>query len=132
MSDRPQFDKRDAEIRLAAIAARDRVRGPRVGDYVRMGDGTLRRFTYHWGDSIQTTVGEAHPCSGDASFYLGSDGGMSFSGSLNRGIPVAQIESTEKVLEGSAWFFHHGQPAAHCGVSCSIPCRVFLCAEVTA
>jgi len=107
------------------VQARERFTGPRVGDFVHMPDGTLRRFTYDWGDGLQTTVGAAHPCNGDASFYLGRSGEASFSGSLDSTIPRDRITLTDERHAGRFWFFHHGFPGAHQGVHCDAPCRVY-------
>ena len=115
-----KFDARDAEIRAANLAAWNEVEGPRVGDWVWMPDGEMRRFTHHWGDSIQTTL----PRSGDACFYFGA-GYMSFSGGLDRAIPIARIVATDQIRDGAAWFFHHNHATANNGVYFLVPCRVF-------
>lgn len=118
---RPEFDTADQKLLDSRLLAWSRVDGPRVGDYVRMLDGTLRRFTHDWGDSIQTT----HPkFSGDASFYFAGDY-MSFSGSLDSAIPKMKLIATTESKPGYAWFFHHNESRAHNGVSFQVPCRVF-------
>jgi len=119
----PQFDERDAQILKQRIAMWAEIQGPRVGDFVKMKDGTLRRFTHDWGDDIQTTVGPVHPCSGDASFYFGGDY-MSFSGSLDHAIPKSSLREIGE-QEGGAWFFHHNEMRAHNGVSVRVPFRVY-------
>jgi hypothetical protein len=120
---RPEFDERDRQILARNQTEWDKREGPRVGDYIRMKDGTLRRFTHAWPDAIQTTVGECHPCRGDSSFYFG--GYMEFSGSLDRGISRDQIEPTTEQLDGPIWFFHHNEAKAHNGVNAKISCRVY-------
>jgi hypothetical protein len=122
--DSPKFDERDAELLRVLQDKWDAKAGPRVGDFVQMLDGTLRRFTHNWGDSLQTTVGGNHPCSGDASFFFGA-GYMSFSGSLDRAIPRASLENTWETRIGRAWFFHHNEARAHNGVYFDVTCRVF-------
>lgn len=121
---RPEFDARDAEILAARIAAWDGVDGPRVGDFVEMPGGEVRRFTHDWGDAIQTTCGVMHPCANDASFYFGGTY-MSFSGSLDPALPKAKLRDTGKVRQGRAWFFHHDHMTAHNGVHVEVPCRVY-------
>ena len=121
----PDFDSIDDEILNARIVEWGKVSGPRVGDFCELSDGTVRRFTHDWGDSIQTTVPpKGHPCSGDSSFYFGN-GYMSFSGSLDSAIPKSQFEMVPRMQEGSAWFFHHDWMTAHNGVYFKVPCRVY-------
>lgn len=120
---RPQFDERDTQILAVRELAFNEMLGPRVGDFLVTPDGMLR-FTYDWGDSIQTTVRPSHPCNGDASFYL-SEGHVSFSGSLDHSVPKEFLRDTGKTESGSFWFFHHNDFCAENGVYFKIPCRVF-------
>ena len=118
----PEFDDRDQAILAARITQWERQAGPRVGDFVHMPDGSLRRFTHHWGDGLQTTCG--HPCAGDQSFYF-AGAYMSFSGSLDSSIDIARITDTGEQKDGKAWFFHHDFMTAHNGVTVTVPCRVY-------
>lgn len=118
------LDDRDNAIRQRRIARWNEREGPRVGDWCIMLDGTMRRFTYDWGDRIQTTCARNN----DEIFYLG-DGYMSFSGSLDPAIPKEKLVDTWTMKEGNAWFFHHGYPAASNGVYCRVPCRVYKVIE---
>jgi hypothetical protein len=126
----PNFDERDVEIARERLAEWNELPGPRVGDWVKMLDGTVRRFTHDWGDEIQTTSASPGLCTVDGpdresgSFYFHGSG-MSFSGGLDRSIPKAGLVETEEVKEGRAWFFHHGHSGAHRGVHFTVPCRVF-------
>lgn len=125
----PAVDERDSAILAGLRAKWESVDGARVGDYVRMLDGSLRRFTHHWGDSIQTTCGGSHPCAEDQSFrFCGHS--MSFSGSLDSAIPVKSLRDTGEIKDGRAWFFHHGDVRAHNGVTVLVPCRVYEVYEV--
>lgn len=119
---RPAFDDIDAEIARKKLAEWDKRTGPRVGDFVHMPDGTLRRFTHDWGDGIQTTgKGEF---AGDASFHFyGSC--MSFSGSLDSAIPKSALVDTGETQPGRAWFFHHDHAGPHRGVYFTVPCSVY-------
>ena len=118
--ERPQFDDRDAEILKQSQHEFDAKEGPRVGDFVRMPDGELRRFTHDWGLDIQTTIkGNV-----DTSFYF-HRGFCSFSGSLDPAIPKANLTVIPEVMEGSIWFFHHGQSGAHRGVYTKAKFRMF-------
>lgn len=121
---RPQFDELDAQILQARIAEWQRVEGPRVGDFVKLRDGSLRRFTHDWGADIQTTCGDSHPCAADQRYYFGGSF-MEFSGSLDSAIPKHALHDTGETREGSAWFFHHDHRQAHNGVSVVVPCRVY-------
>lgn len=120
---RPEFDNVDAEILKERELSFNRMKGPRVGDFLRTPEGFLR-FTHDWVNRIQTTVRPSHPCNGDASFYLG-DGHVSFSGSLDSAIAKESLRDTSQKQEGSFWFFHHDSAQAHNGVYFRIACRVF-------
>lgn len=120
----PTFDQQDAEILNRRISLYNRRTGPRVGDFLRMQDGAMLRFTHDWGDDIQTTI---KGC-GDASFYLGN-GYCSFSGSLDSAIPKTRIHATDEIKDGSVWFFHHDHAQAHNGVYTTMPFRVYRCTE---
>lgn len=119
---KPILDDEDEDIKQHRVNAWNQRSGPRVGDFVELPDGTTRRFTHDWGDEIQTT-GTAE-FAGDASFYFGH-GYMSFSGSLDPGVPKARLIDTGQIREGPAWFFHHDSACAHNGVSTTVPCRVY-------
>jgi hypothetical protein len=120
----PALDDKNLAILAERAAAYLTIQGPRVGDYVKMPDGTLRRFTHDWGDKIQTTVGARHPCDGDASFYLCCPG-ASFSGSLDPSISKAAIRDTGEKLPGAFWFFRDNYVTAHNGVGVRMPCTVW-------
>lgn len=115
----PEFDTKDAEILAQYQASWNDREGPRVGDFVRMVDGELRRFTHEWNDGIQTTwKGQS------GSFYLGN-GYASYSGGLESAIARSKLRDTGETREGAFWFFHHNHARAHNGVYFKIPCRVF-------
>jgi hypothetical protein len=117
----PHFDEKDAEIVLASVVIWNERGGPRVGDWCRMPDGEMRRFTYAWDDGMQTTI---RGSTGGHGFYF-DRGYVSFSGSLDRTIPFSQIFPTDEIKPGEAWCFHRGMPRAHSGVYFTVPCRVF-------
>ncbi len=119
-----QVDGLDKAILAARIEEWDKHEGPRVGDFVNTSKGLLR-LTHDWGEDIQTTVPGTHPCAGDVSFYFSKGGYMSFSGSLDHGIPKARLQLTPEVREGSCWFFSHDYVEAHNGVHVKVPCRVY-------
>jgi hypothetical protein len=118
----PFFDARDAELLDERQAAWEKRGEPRVGDFVTMPDGELRRFTHDWGaeHGIQTTwKGES------GSFYLSGNGYASYSGGLEPAIPFSRIKPTDEVRDGWFWFFHHNDQRAHNGVHVTLPCRVY-------
>lgn len=117
----PDFDDKDAELARERLASWNERQGPRVGDWVDMPDGTQRRFTHNWGDSLQTTCGNGD----NESFYFASPGGMSYSGGLDPSIPVERLQDTGEFRQGRAWFFHHDHSGANRGVYFTIPCRVY-------
>lgn len=120
---RPDFDSLDQQRLDAMLALWNAQAGPRVGDFVRIG-GELRRFTYDWGDRIQTTVGGAHPCAGDQSFFFAGEY-VSFSGSLDAALDKGHLVLTGESMPGRMWFFHHGDVKAHNGVGFEVFCRVY-------
>ncbi len=110
---------KDHDIITNSIIEFDKIAGPRVGDYIDFPDGKTRRFTHHWGTDIQTTMPGC-----DSSFYF-EGGTISFSGSLDRGIPIEQIEAIAETRNGNVWFFHDNWRQAHSAVGARIPFRVF-------
>lgn len=120
----PVFDFRDGELLTEREAAWNGRNGPRVGDYVTMPDGELRRFTYDWSrmpnGGMQTTYeGEI------GSFYLSKTGHADYSGSLESAIPHGRLVDTGELRPGAFWFFHHDDAKAHNGVHVRIACRVY-------
>lgn len=122
----PQFDAIDGTILAERTLKRSARSGPRVGDFIHMLDGTLRRFTHHWGDGLQTTYRWRETGVVDlGSFYLDREGIADYSGGLDSTIPLSQIESTGEHQDGDFWMFHHNESRAHNGVHFKVPCRVF-------
>jgi hypothetical protein len=84
---------------------------PHEGDWVIFPGDIVRRISYDWGDSVQTSDTKF-----GSSFYLGDGGFASFSGGLYSSIPKTELELTDEVREGAFWFFHNGESRAHNGV----------------
>lgn len=114
----PTFDDKDAQIVARNVAAWNELVGPRVGDFVEMADGSMRRFTHDWGDWIQIDE------SSSGSFYFGF-GYASYSGGLERGFNKKDLIDTGKTCSGRFWMFHHDLAYAHNGVTFEIDCRVY-------
>lgn len=121
------MDERDTQIlneRQAAFLARTE---PKQGDFILFKDGTYKRIAHVWKDEndnpayIQPTE---HEKSGG--FYLGC-GYMSFSGSLDDGIPAEKFTRTNEYRLGHAWFFHHDFAYRDNGVNVIVSCPVWEC-----
>jgi len=110
-------DEKDLKIATDRIKAYNKRRGPRVGDFIIMPDGSYQRFSYKWPEGLQTSNG--------GSYFLGSSGYASMSGSLNRTVPNKQIKPTPERKEGPFWFFHHDMATAHNAVGVRALCRVY-------
>lgn len=106
-------DAADAIILAERQRGLDQREGIDVGDFILDGDKVLR-VTHNWGDSVQTTC-RRYSVSEDASFYLGEDGYVSFSGGLDPAIPKTRFELTDERRDGSCWFFSQNMSMAHNG-----------------
>lgn len=112
-----KLDAFDRALLEKRIQARERIPGPRIGDYVLFNSGELERFSHNHGTELQTSP--------SGSFYLRSSGTSELSGGLNPSIPLGSLELTKATLPGTFWFFHHEIGGAGRGVDCEIPCRVY-------
>ncbi len=117
------------KTRLAAFDARP---GPRVGDYLQIPKQKPRqsrwwakipdftRFTHHWGDSLQTGGQQF------GSYYLTSGGGLSYSGGLDPGLALADIQPEPcGIRPGQVWFFDRDISGAGRGVNFMADMRIF-------
>lgn len=116
--DNSHLDERNQEIAAESIAARETFKGkPRVGDFVRMPNGSLERCASETKHGMQTCVG--------GSFSVFTSGRASMSGSLNRSQLAEYFVETEDSKVGKFWFFSHGRGGAGRGVDVFMPCRVY-------
>lgn len=113
------FDERDAAIVAERVVKWNARAGPRVGDFVKLKDGSFRRFAHDWGEDIQPTHAQY-----GGTFYLGA-GGCEHSGGLDQAIPKASLKATGEEKEGRIWIFHHDQWGGGRAVYTDIKCRVF-------
>ena len=112
------LDSQDQKMLAVACAEREKIEGPRLGDFVLFPSGQLERFSHELAGGMQTSPGGA--------FFLGTCGQGSLScGGSNPPTPMEQLELTRASLPGSFWFFHHGVCGSGRGVYFDIPCRVF-------
>jgi hypothetical protein len=117
-----EADPIDAVIVAEITRAWNRRTGPRVGDYVKMLDGSLKRFTHDWYDAgIQTTSS----IGGDQSFHIGIDGRASYSGGLDPIVSKARLRFTGEAADAPFWFWHHGRAKAHNGVNVMIDANIY-------
>ena len=116
--------EKNRQLLNEAIKNFDARLGPRVGDYIVMLDGSLRRFTYDWGDGLQTTVSNQSPAY-DSSFYMGRGGFAEFSGSLDPSIPKERIIYARARRLARFWMFNMGVPGAGCGRAYEIKVKIW-------
>lgn len=118
------LDEIDSALLARRTALRDQIDGPRPGDFIRMENGTLRRFTHDHGEphGLQTNT----PGIGDMSFHLDRQGHMDYSGALDPCVPSAHIFATCETREGQCWFFHHDKMRAFNKASAMVMCRVYV------
>lgn len=120
---RPQADSEDAGIVDERLRLLNEIATPRVGDFVRFADDTLRRISHIW--ETEDGEPEAVQTSDGGSFYLGR-GCVSFSGSLYHSVPVDTLWQAG-YHQGRVWVFHHDHHRAHNGVDFDVTFRVYAC-----
>jgi hypothetical protein len=109
----------DAGIIAKRMAALDAMPGMRVGDFLRLKDGTLARVAYHWGHCVQPSCSRH-----SGSFYL-ADGYVSYSGGLDASISITEFRLTGETDCGLVWIFHRNFIGAGRGVDAVVPFRVY-------
>lgn len=90
---------------------------PIVGDCLLLPDGQYVYFCHIHSEYAQTCAG--------GSFHLCSSGFISYSGGLDSGIQISDIEPTQEKHVLPIWFNHRGYLCAGCGVNARIECRVW-------
>lgn len=103
-------------------AARQKLSGARLGDFVKTAEGKYLRLTKDYKDRIQTTKPSID---GGGSFYLNSDGTCSYSGCLDYPTSKERLRPTDEARDGVFWFFSNNEARAHNGMHFRLPCRVF-------
>ena len=116
--DNAHLDERNTAILAETRAAWEARTGrPRVGDFVILPNGIVRRCSAAWDDGMQTSDG--------GSYYIGRSGLASMSGALY-GVQLWEyFKDTGETRPGKFWFFSHNLPSAGRGVDVLIPCRVY-------
>jgi hypothetical protein len=121
-----EIDRRNRILLAVRQAKRDLREGIGVGDFILDGEKVMR-VAHCWDDTIQPTIP-----GWDASFYMGTEGACSMSGSLDRGIPRERFRATEEKRAGSMWFFSEEMASAHNGYHTTAMFRVWILTEETA
>lgn len=124
---RTELDERDQAIIAERLRAREeRGKRPEQGDWIRFSDGVEARIAHCWRDDEGWTglAQTADPPNG-GHVHLGEYGG-SYSGSLDHGVPLSKLMSTDETKLGWMWIFHHGHQGAGRGIDFQIPCPVWL------
>ena len=119
-----QAAERDIAIFRARLANHEDDLTPIVGQWVRGYDGEMTRLTHNWNDGVQTGGGHG-------SFYLCSNGHLSYSGGLDPSIPYDLLELTNERAMSQCWIFHNNCSGAHRGVYYNYPFKVWRVKEVT-
>jgi hypothetical protein len=120
---RPRFDDRDARIVAERCRLWEMRDGPRVGDFLQLKNGALRRVAHINGDVIQTA---SNGKSDEYEFYLGT-GYMSFSGEVDKAIPKATLTRLPFARKGACWLYHQDErQPSNPKVSTSVNCRVYM------
>jgi len=97
----------------------NKIEGARVGDYLLLPYGIYTRFTHKWEEANKIQTGGLQE-----SFYLGN-GYISYSGGLDNGIKLNEIERIDEMKPGYVWFFDNDRQGAGRGVSFEMNFRVF-------
>lgn len=117
----PEFDDTDSAIVHRRLANRRLTNTdlPRTGDAIRFADGYTGRVAVVWSDGIQPSRG--------GSFHLAESGGMAYSGSPDRTIPMDWLTLTSETWEVSIWIFHHDYAERDNGVNTTVNVRLWSC-----
>lgn len=118
--DRTDLDERDEAILFDRVGKRAGFKGPRIGDFVVLKNGDVRRVTFDWDTHVQLTISDE-----PGSFYFAPNGVLDYSGGLAPAVLKSRFREVAGLREGACWFFHHNLARAHNGVAALIPCRVF-------
>ncbi|WP_418360143.1 hypothetical protein [Sphingobacterium detergens] len=100
-----------------AHKSRNSANQPRLGDCLLLPDGQKVYFCHVWDDHVQTC--------GGGSYHLSNGGGMDFSGGLDDGLKISEIELTNEFDALPIWFSHEGRLRAHCAIHANIEVRVW-------
>lgn len=110
--------QKDIELIKKRIEARQRRTEILEGDVIEYLDGHTERITHVWDDHAQAG-------GGSGSYYMGESGYGSYSGGLNSGLPLAELELTDKTADCAFWFFSGNHSGANRGITFYCPVKVW-------
>jgi hypothetical protein len=116
-----ELKDRDKQIYESRKKKYSKIKGIRIGDYVRFPNGYMSRVTHIWEDGHIQAGG-----SSGGQYYFG-DGYISYSGSLSDGFSFNNVivNKSSDYKIGSVWFFHNGFATAGGGVDTYMYFRIF-------
>ena len=120
----PEQKARQDKILSDRMKEYNRVRGARVGDWIREQNGRITRATHDWNEPGKDTDTIQHGGSEHGQHYLGK-GYLSYSGGLDTGIKKCQLKPTGEIKQGKVWFFIDDNHIAHNGIEYMVDFRVF-------
>jgi hypothetical protein len=109
--------KTNQEILNERLKLFNKREGLRLGDFLKLSNGTYLRFCNVLDDTLQTTKA--------GSFYFG-DGYVEFSGGICPPIDKKLLKQIDEKREGEVWFFDQGIVGPHRAVYFNIELRVFV------
>lgn len=111
-----KYPERNAKILAERVAEFDAIEGPRVGDWLRLTDGSYARLANVEDSFFQCGVGSYY-------FYGFA---CDFSGSLSCQCPPTRaLRQTGDIRPGKIWFFNGHEVGPNNGVDFEIEFRVF-------
>jgi hypothetical protein len=110
--------QKDLDLINKRIAARKDRTEILEGDVIEYLDGHTERVTHVWDDHAQAG-------GGSGSYYMCESGYGSYSGGLNSGLPLANLELTDKTKDCMFWFFSGNMSGGGRGVYFYCPVKVW-------
>lgn len=110
--------KRNLQLIADRIKTRQKFEQILVGDYIEYLDGRIERTTYIWENSAQAG-------GGSGSYYMSKAGYGSYSGGLNEGLPLSNLEKTNEFKPALFWLFSDDWSGGSRGVYFYCPVRVW-------
>lgn len=90
-----------------------------LGDIIRYKDGRKERVTHVWED------GQCQAGGWGGSYYMAKSGGASYSGGLNSGLHIDQLELTTETEPVMFWMFSRDWSGANRGIYFYCPVKIW-------
>lgn len=113
------LDATAAGILREAVASLDEIPGPRLGDFVRFEDGSLKRITVWRDGHMQAGAPE------NAGFFLWRGGFTEVVGFCGDQIDPARLQRLDESMDGKVWTFRNGDVQPGGRVDTKVPFRVY-------